>query len=163
MLPFKIGDKIFESRLFLGTGKFGSNRQMEEAILASGSELVTVALKRIDLETETDAIISHLKHPHINLLPNTSGARNAKEAIFAAQLAREALSQISQSSFGIVIIDLNLPDLPGVSLLGIDDLRAIQGETADQRRREVPFVEAIAFEEASKWSRSCIEDFQSRH
>ena len=91
MLPFKIGDKTFESRLFLGTGKFGSNQQMEEAILASGSELVTVALKRIDLETETDAILAHLKHPRINLLPNTSGARNAKEAIFAAQLAREAL------------------------------------------------------------------------
>ena len=91
MVPFKIGDKTFQSRLFLGTGKFGSNQQMEEAILASGSELVTVALKRIDLETETDAILSHLKHPRINLLPNTSGARNAKEAIFAAQLAREAL------------------------------------------------------------------------
>ncbi|MFV5687792.1 thiazole synthase [Flavobacterium sp. ZT3R25] len=91
MLPFKIGDKTFQSRLFLGTGKFGSNQQMEEAILASGSELVTVALKRVDLETETDAILSHLKHPLINLLPNTSGARNAKEAIFAAQLAREAL------------------------------------------------------------------------
>ncbi|MFV8376315.1 thiazole synthase [Flavobacterium sp. LB1P62] len=91
MLPFKIGDKTFQSRLFLGTGKFGSNQQMEEAILASGSELVTVALKRVDLETKTDAILSHLKHPLINLLPNTSGARNAKEAIFAAQLAREAL------------------------------------------------------------------------
>ncbi|MFV8391628.1 thiazole synthase [Flavobacterium sp. LB2P6] len=91
MVPFKIGDKTFQSRLFLGTGKFGSNQQMEEAILASGSELVTVALKRIDLETETDTILSHLKHPLINLLPNTSGARNAKEAIFAAQLARDAL------------------------------------------------------------------------
>ncbi|MFV5691671.1 thiazole synthase [Flavobacterium sp. LT1R49] len=91
MLPFKIGDKTFQSRLFLGTGKFGSNQQMEEAILASGSELVTVALKRVDLETETDAILSHLRNPLINLLPNTSGARNAKEAIFAAQLAREAL------------------------------------------------------------------------
>ena len=91
MLPFKIGDKTFESRLFLGTGKFGSNPQMEEAILASGSELVTVALKRVDLETETDAILAHLQHPRINLLPNTSGARNAKEAVFAAQLAREAL------------------------------------------------------------------------
>ena len=89
MLPFKIGDKTFESRLFLGTGKFGSNQQMEEAILASGSELVTVALKRIDLETETDTILAHLKHPKINLLPNTSGVRNAKEAVFAAQLARE--------------------------------------------------------------------------
>jgi thiazole synthase len=91
MSLFKIGDKTLESRLFLGTGKFGSNKEMEEAILASESELVTVALKRIDLETETDAIINHLKHPRINLLPNTSGARNAKEAIFAAQLAREAL------------------------------------------------------------------------
>lgn len=91
MTTFKIADKTFSSRLFLGTGKFGSNKQMEEAILASESELVTVALKRVDLETETDAILSHLKHQHINLLPNTSGARNAKEAIFAAQLAREAL------------------------------------------------------------------------
>lgn len=91
MSTFRIADKTFTSRLFLGTGKFGSNQQMEEAILASGSELVTVALKRVDLETETDAILSHINHPHINLLPNTSGARNAKEAIFAAQLAREAL------------------------------------------------------------------------
>lgn len=91
MPPLKIGDKTFESRLFLGTGKFGSNAIMEEAILASGTELVTVALKRIDLETETDAILSHLHHPNIHLLPNTSGARNAKEAIFASQLAREAL------------------------------------------------------------------------
>ena len=88
---FNLGDKTFESRLFLGTGKFGSNLEMEKAILASKSELVTVALKRIDLETETDVILSHLNHPGINLLPNTSGARNAKEAVFAAQLSREAL------------------------------------------------------------------------
>lgn len=88
---FNIAERTFNSRLFLGTGKFGSNSQMEEAILASGSELVTIALKRIDLTTETDAILEHLQHSHIHLLPNTSGARNAKEAIFAAQLAREAL------------------------------------------------------------------------
>lgn len=86
-----ISGKEFQSRLFLGTGKFGSTKLMEEAVLASGSELVTVALKRIDLETETDDLIAHLNHTHINLLPNTSGARNAKEAIFAAQLSREAL------------------------------------------------------------------------
>jgi len=86
-----IAGKEFSSRLFLGTGKFGSSQQMEDAILASGSELVTVALKRVDLETDTDSLLSHLQHPHINLLPNTSGVRNAKEAIFAAQLAREAL------------------------------------------------------------------------
>lgn len=91
MQALKIAEKEFTSRLFLGTGKFGSSQLMEQAILSSESELVTVALKRVDLETDTDAILSHLNHPRINLLPNTSGARNAKEAIFAAQLAREAL------------------------------------------------------------------------
>ena len=91
MQKLKIADKEFNSRLFLGTGKFGSSKQMEEAVLASQSELVTVALKRVDLETETDDLLAHLNHSHVNLLPNTSGARNAKEAIFAAQLAREAM------------------------------------------------------------------------
>ena len=91
MQPLKIANREFNSRLFLGTGKFGSPKQMEDAVLASGSELVTVALKRVDLETDTDMLLSHLQHPHINLLPNTSGVRNAKEAVFAAQLAREAL------------------------------------------------------------------------
>jgi thiazole synthase len=91
MKPLQLGDKTFESRLFLGTGKFGSSQQMEEAVLASGSELVTVALKRVDPETDTDSLLSHLQHSHISLLPNTSGARNAKEAVFAAQLAREAM------------------------------------------------------------------------
>src|SRR3954471_13679009 len=91
MQTLNIGGKEFISCLFLGTGKFGSSKQMEEAVLASGSELVTVALKRVDLETDTDSLLSHLQHTHINLLPNTSGVRNAKEAVFAAQLAREAL------------------------------------------------------------------------
>ncbi|MBS1651041.1 MAG: thiazole synthase [Bacteroidetes bacterium] len=91
MQTLTIADKTFKSRLFLGTGKFGSSLEMEKAVLASGSELVTVALKRVDLETETDDLLQHLKHPNINLLPNTSGARNAKEAVLAAQLAREAM------------------------------------------------------------------------
>src|ERR1035437_3306715 len=91
MNNLNIAGKEFHSRLFLGTGKFGSPKQMEEAILASGSEMVTVALKRLDLEADTDVLLSHLQYSHINLLPNTSGARNAKEAVFAAQLAREAL------------------------------------------------------------------------
>ncbi|MFT3751595.1 MAG: thiazole synthase [Paludibacter sp.] len=86
-----IAGKRFESRLFTGTGKFGSNKIMEEAILASGSELVTVALKRVDINSDSDDILAHLRHPQLNLLPNTSGVRNAKEAVFAAQLAREAL------------------------------------------------------------------------
>ena len=91
MTQLTIANKPFKSRLFLGTGKFGSSLQMEEAVLASESEMVTVALKRVDLETDTDALLSHLQHPHINLLPNTSGVRTAKEAVLAAQLAREAL------------------------------------------------------------------------
>lgn len=86
-----IAGKVFGSRLFTGTGKFSSAVQMENALLASGSELVTVALKRVDLKDEEDDILSHLRYPHINLLPNTSGVRNAREAVFAAQLAREAL------------------------------------------------------------------------
>ena len=86
-----IADQTFNSRLFTGTGKFSSAREMESAIIASASELVTVALKRVDLKSKNDDILHHLKHSHINLLPNTSGVRNAKEAVFAAQLAREAL------------------------------------------------------------------------
>lgn len=87
----KIADKTFNSRLFTGTGKFNSTVQMEAALLASGSELVTVALKRVDLKDREDDILMHLQHSHINLLPNTSGVRTAKEAVFAAQLAREAM------------------------------------------------------------------------
>ena len=86
-----IGDKVFRSRLFTGTGKFSSNQLMKDALLSSGSELVTVALKRVDLHNEDDDIIKHLSHDQFNLLPNTSGVRTAKEAIFAAQMAREAL------------------------------------------------------------------------
>ena len=87
-----IADKTFQSRLFTGTGKFNSPAMMEEALLASGSELVTVALKRVDVKNnDNDDLLLRLKYPHINLLPNTSGVRNAKEAVFAAQLAREAL------------------------------------------------------------------------
>jgi thiazole synthase len=87
----QIADKQFHSRLFTGTGKFRSSELMGEAIVASGSELVTVALKRVDLNNGQDAMLQHLSANHISLLPNTSGVRNAKEAIFAAELAREAL------------------------------------------------------------------------
>jgi thiazole synthase len=87
----QIADKQFHSRLFTGTGKFRSSELMGEAIIASGSELVTVALKRVDLNNGQDAMLQHLSANHISLLPNTSGVRNAKEAIFAAELAREAL------------------------------------------------------------------------
>lgn len=87
----KIADKTFSSRLFTGTGKFSNSQLMAEAILASGSELVTMALKRVDLNEQQDDILSPLIENELNLLPNTSGARNAEEAVYAAQLAREAL------------------------------------------------------------------------
>ncbi|WP_075602682.1 thiazole synthase [Saccharicrinis aurantiacus] len=86
-----IADKTFTSRLFTGSGKFASNQTMQDTITASGSELVTVALKRVDVKTGVDDMLQHLNIPGVHLLPNTSGVRNAKEAVFAAQLAREAL------------------------------------------------------------------------
>lgn len=89
MEKLRIGDKNFGSRLFLGTGKFSSSRVMAEAVRSSGTELVTVALKRVELGNSHDDILSHLEG--VNLLPNTSGVRTAREAVFAAQLAREAL------------------------------------------------------------------------
>ncbi|WP_020601347.1 thiazole synthase [Spirosoma spitsbergense] len=89
--PLVIASKSFSSRLFTGTGKFGSAQLMADALLASGTELVTVALKRIDAFNRQDDLLAHLAHPRFNLLPNTSGVRTAKEAVFAAQMAREAL------------------------------------------------------------------------
>ena len=86
-----IAGKTFRSRLFTGTGKFSSAAVMGEALDASGSELVTVALRRVDATNENDEILSYLPESRFSLLPNTSGVRDAKEAVFAAELAREAL------------------------------------------------------------------------
>ncbi|MBP1614431.1 MAG: thiG [Bacteroidetes bacterium] len=85
-----IAGKEFCSRLFLGTGKFSSNELMEQAILTSGTEMVTVAMKRVSMDDKEDDMLKHIVHPNIQLLPNTSGVRNAEEAVFAAQMAREA-------------------------------------------------------------------------
>ena len=87
----KVGDRTFNSRLFVGTGKFASDTLTRDAIVASGTELVTVALKRIDPDSPThDHLIEAISAPGVRLLPNTSGAQNAEEAVFAAHLAREA-------------------------------------------------------------------------
>lgn len=86
-----IAGKTFQSRLFTGTGKFASRDKMTNSIIASESELVTMALKRVDIDNQDDDILAPLIAAGVNLLPNTSGAKNAQEAIFAAQLAREAL------------------------------------------------------------------------
>ncbi len=87
----KIADITFQSRLFTGTGKFASANLMQDAIKASGSQLVTMAMKRINLRGQDDGILQPLQSLGIKLLPNTSGAKNAQEAVFAARLAREAL------------------------------------------------------------------------
>ncbi|MCM1349277.1 MAG: thiazole synthase [Firmicutes bacterium] len=85
-----IGGREFKSRLFVGTGKFSSNKLMLESILASGSEMITVAMKRIDMEhEEEDDMLRHINRDHVQFLPNTSGVRDAKEAVVAAHLARE--------------------------------------------------------------------------
>lgn len=85
-----IAGREFGSRLFLGTGKFSSNEVMAESIGASGTEMVTMAMKRIDLADKGDDMLAHIVRPGIQLLPNTSGTRNADEAVFAAKMAREA-------------------------------------------------------------------------
>jgi thiazole synthase len=86
----KIADREFASRLLLGTGKFGSNEVMRDALIASGAEIVTVALRRADLSGKHDAfanILDFIDPKKFLLLPNTSGARNAAEAVRLARLA----------------------------------------------------------------------------
>lgn len=90
MKELVIGGRTFGSRLFLGTGKFSSNELMARSIAASQTEMVTVAMKRIDMENPEDDMLAHVRRPEIQLLPNTSGVRDAEEAVLAAQLAREA-------------------------------------------------------------------------
>ncbi|OOF25544.1 thiazole synthase [Salinivibrio sp. IB872] len=86
-----IADTTFSSRLLTGTGKFASRKTMAESLAASGTELVTMALKRVDVHAIQDDILTPLRELGVRLLPNTSGAKNAQEAVFAARLAREAL------------------------------------------------------------------------
>lgn len=91
MQTLKIADKIFQSRLILGSGKFGTIEEFEGAILRSKTEMVTLALKRLDKNVSEDKWLKVLQKHNIQVLPNTSGARTAKGAVLAAQLAREAL------------------------------------------------------------------------
>jgi thiazole synthase len=89
--PLVIAGVPFTSRLFVGTGKFSSGEAMRLALEASGSQMVTVALGRVRTGGEPDDILDHLDSSRYRLLPNTSGTRTAKEAVLAAELAREAL------------------------------------------------------------------------
>lgn len=84
-----IGGQALGSRLFLGTGKLGREDLLPDIIAASGSEVVTLALRRVDLSGGGENILKHIPR-HVRLLPNTSGARSAEEAVRIARLARAA-------------------------------------------------------------------------
>lgn len=86
----KIADRAFQSRLLLGTGKFPSIQVMTDAMEASGSEIITVALRRVDLDNPEDNLLAAIDTDKYLLLPNTSGARDAAEAVRLARLARAA-------------------------------------------------------------------------
>lgn len=91
--PLTIAGRVFGSRLLLGTGKFASPELMRDALAASGTELVTVALRRADLSGRKDPfanILEFIDPQRYLLLPNTSGAMNAEEAVRLARLARAA-------------------------------------------------------------------------
>lgn len=88
--PLIVAGRSFRSRLLVGTGKFASAPIMREAIEASGAEVVTVALRRVELENPEDSILAAIDANRYLLLPNTSGARTAEEAVRLARLARAA-------------------------------------------------------------------------
>ena len=85
-----VGDKTFRSRLIVGTGKYRTLSEMTAALAASGSELVTVAVRRVNLDRPDEASLLDAIPPGMTLLPNTAGATNADEAITLARLARAA-------------------------------------------------------------------------
>lgn len=129
-----IGGRTFTSRLFVGTGKFRSNTEMAEAIRASQTQMVTVAMKRIDMENPEDDMLRHVTADHIQLLPNTSGVRNAEEAVLAAQLAREA--------FGTDFIKLEIhPDPKYLLPDPVETLRATE-ELARLGFVVLPYIQA---------------------
>ncbi|MFI7003862.1 thiazole synthase [Nocardia sp. NPDC050175] len=88
--PLRIADREFGSRLIMGTGGADNLAVLEEALIASGTELTTVAMRRVDAAGGT-GVLDLLKRLNIAPLPNTAGCRTATEAVLTAQLAREAL------------------------------------------------------------------------
>lgn len=120
-----IGNREFNSRLFVGTGKFSSPEMMLKAVLASGSEMITVAMKRVNMMNEADdKMLTHINRDHVQLLPNTSGVRNADEAVLAAQMSREI--------FGTDFIKLEIhPDPKYLMPDPIETLKATERLAAD--------------------------------
>ena len=91
LAPLTIADRTFRSRLMVGTGKYKTNERMVQSIEASGAEIVTVAVRRVDLDrTREEGVLFHLDPQHYFLLANTAGCYNAEDAIRYARLARAA-------------------------------------------------------------------------
>ena len=129
-----IGGREFTSRLFVGTGKFRSNDLMKAAIKASGTQMVTVAMKRIDMDNREDDMLRHIMHEGIQLLPNTSGARDAREAVLAGELAREA--------FGTNFLKLEIhPDPKYLLPDPVETLKATE-ELAKKGFVVLPYIQA---------------------
>lgn len=131
----KIGDREFTSRLFVGTGKFSSPDVMLEAIKASESQMITVAMKRVNMMNEaTDDMLTHINREHVQLLPNTSGVRNAQEAVLAAKMSREI--------FGTSFIKLEIhPDPKYLMPDPIETLRATE-ELTKEGFIVLPYIQA---------------------
>ncbi len=131
----KIGNREFTSRLFVGTGKFSSPDAMLAAIKASDSQMITVAMKRVNMMNEaTDEMLTHINREHVQLLPNTSGVRTAKEAVLAAQMSREI--------FGTDFIKLEIhPDPKYLMPDPIETLRATE-ELAKEGFTVLPYIQA---------------------
>jgi len=130
-----IGGKEFGSRLFVGTGKFQSPQKMLDAIVASGSQMITVALKRVNMMNEaTDDMLTHINRDHVQLLPNTSGVRTAEEAVLAAQLSREV--------FGTPFIKLEIhPDPKYLMPDPVETLKATE-QLAAEGFVVLPYIQA---------------------
>lgn len=131
----EIGGRKFTSRLFVGTGKFSSPETMLSAIKASESQMITVAMKRVNMMNEaTDEMLTHINRDHVQLLPNTSGVRTAKEAVLAAQMSREI--------FGTNFIKLEIhPDPKYLMPDPIETLKATE-ELAKDGFVVLPYIQA---------------------
>ncbi len=130
-----IGGRDFTSRLFVGTGKFSSNRLMLESIIASGSQMITVAMKRVDMQHEDeDDMLANINRDNVQLLPNTSGVRNAKEAVIAARLSREC--------FGTDFIKLEIHPDPKYLLPDPIETLEATAQLAKEGFHVLPYIQA---------------------
>ena len=135
MDKLKLGDREFSSRLFVGTGKFSSNELMEQSIIASGSEMITVAMKRINMDNDADdEMLKHINREAVQFFFFFSGVRNAEEAVFAAKLSREC--------FGTNFIKLEIHPNPKYLLPDpIETLKATE-ELAKLGFIVLPYIQA---------------------